>query len=274
MHSPLVNPREFGRSCMVCGGGDFDLLHWWEPEHPRNSAKIPVGYWECRCKVAFMDPIPTAEQLPAMGDWWSPERKMVIRNRAFKKVRCAIQNLFFGSARQRLIGQTRQLVPNGTLLDIGCGKGALLDVASKYYTCEGLEPSATAAELARAKGYRILESTIEDAQVDAGRYDVVTLDAVLEHLTDPLTTLTKINHLLRVGGVVVIKVPKLWGPTHRRHGREWNGFRVGYHTVMFTGPTLGHVLRETGFEPADRPQRDRPLDDILVLWGRKVRDVA
>jgi len=271
--STLQNPREKGRKCSFCGGSDFRLLHEWEPEHSRNSASIAVGYWECACKLAFMDPIPTTQQLPSDGDWWSPQRKMVIRNLAFKKMRARVQNLVFGDARERLIRQTRQLVPTGSLLDIGCGEGTLLEHARPYFTCDGLEPSAVAADSARARGFRVIQATLEDAELPTDKYNVVTLDAVLEHLVDPVSTLVKINQMLRIGGAVVIKVPKLWGPTHRSHGREWNGFRVGYHTVMFSGQTLDNVLRLTGFEPSQNPRRDRALDDILVVWGRKVAEL-
>ena len=137
----LQNPREKGRVCTFCGGDNFRLLHEWEPGHIRNSATITVGYWECECKLAFLDPVPTAAQLPENGDWWSPQRKMVIRNLAFKKVRAAIGDLLIGTPRERLIRQTRRLVPSGELLDIGCGDGQLLECARPYFQCAGLEPS-------------------------------------------------------------------------------------------------------------------------------------
>jgi hypothetical protein len=58
------------------------------------------------------------------------------------------------------------------------------------------------------------------------------------------------------------------------HGRGWNGFRHGYHTYLFTGETLTRTLEAAGFEVLSSPRRCRPLDDILILWGRKVRSVA
>ena len=268
----LRSPQEDGRSCAYCGGTEFRLLHEWEPRHPRNSASITVGYWECACKLAIMHPVPTADQLPSEGDWWAPARKEPIRNPGFKRIRVRIQNWMFGSPQFRLIEQTRRAVQGGTLLDVGCGQGGLLELAQPYFTCEGLEPSAIAAAKARAKGFRVMATTLEESDLPASAYDVVTMDAVLEHLLDPVFTLSKVHRVLKPGGVVVIKVPKLWGPAHRMCGREWNGFRVAYHTTMFTGRTLANVLRAAGFEPLRSPRRDRWLDDILVMWGRKPSD--
>lgn len=273
-NSKLRNPYESGRICNLCGGTSFRLLHEWEPEHPRNSAAITVGFWECDCKLAFLDPVPKLVQLPSNGDWWTTERKEVRRNVSFKKVRERLQTLVFGTPEARLIQQTRQLVPTGRLLDIGCGTGKLLEQARPYFQCHGLEPSEYAATEVRSRGFGVIQATLEDAPLEPDdKYTVVTMDSVLEHLTDPVGTLVKINRLIPLGGVVVIKVPKLWGPTHHTLGREWNGFRVGYHTLMFSGQTLANVLRATGFEPTRRPRRDRPFDDILIMWGRKVAEL-
>src|SRR4030095_12344974 len=73
-------------------------------------------------------------------------------------------------------------------------------------------------------------------------------------------------------GVVVIVTPKLNGPTSRLHGAEWNGFRHGYHTFLFTQKTLSQLMREAGFHVRRWPRRNRIFDDILILWGQKVAD--
>jgi SAM-dependent methyltransferase len=187
----------------------------------------------------------------------------------FKHIRIRIQNSLFGNARSRLIRQTQKVIPAGRLLDIGCGTGSLLKEASKFYDCTGLEPSDRAADAAESEGFQVIRSTVENAQIPDDAFDVVTMDAVLEHVPDPVAVLQQIHRILRPGGIVVIKVPKLWGPSHRRHGREWNGFRVGYHLTMFTGKTLSAALEVAGFTPLSQPSRDRWLDDILVLWGRQ-----
>ena len=257
------------RTCCVCGHSRFRLLHHWDPAHLRNVATIPVAFWACECGIALLDPVPTAQQLPETGDWWSPHRKEIYRNVWFKHIRIRIQNSLFGNARSRLIRQTQKVMPSGRLLDIGCGTGSLLKEASKFYDCTGLEPSDRAADAAESAGFQVIRSTVENAQIPDDAFDVVTMDAVLEHVPDPVAVLQQIHRILRPGGIVVIKVPKLWGPSHRRHGREWNGFRVGYHLTMFTGKTLSAALEVAGFAPLSQPSRDRWLDDILVLWGRQ-----
>lgn len=266
---PLRHPGEDQRRCAACGGDDFTLLCAWPVGHARNSASIPLGFWRCSCQLAYLHPVPTSDQLPDQGDWWTKSQRWVIRHPRFKRLRGRLQNWLFGNQRQRLIAQTRRAIAGGTLLDIGCGRGELLVEARRFYNCTGLEPSPIAAAEARRKGFAVIESTWEEATIASETFDVVTLDAVLEHVVDPVRVLEKVRDVLRPRGVVAIKVPKLNGFSHRRHGREWNGFRVGYHLVMFDGKTLAAVLRRAGFTPVTSPRRDRPLDDILIMWGRR-----
>lgn len=268
----LRHPGEDGRTCCLCGGRDFRLLHSWEPEHPRNSSTLALGFWECTCKLAILHPVPEAIHLPDQGDWWSPKRKLIRRHLSFKRYRAKVIEAIFGTPLQRLLRHTNRAQPGGRLLDVGCGNGRLLSEASRYYQCGGLEPSPVAAERARQRGFDIIENYFEPAEISSASYDVVMLDAVLEHVEDPVDTLRKANRILAPGGVVTVKVPKLWGPSHRRHGREWNGYRVGYHLTMFSGKTMDAVMSAAGFSPLRLLRRDRFLDDILIVWGRKVQD--
>lgn len=266
------NPQADGRTCCLCGGNDFRLLDSWGSEHPRNSASIPVGFWECSCQLAILHPVPETLELPDDGDWWSSKKKFIRRHPRWKRIRKRLSEAMFGTWLERLIRQTRQAQPWGRLLDIGCGTGDLLWEASRYYQCDGLEPSPQAAEHARQRGFRVVVDCLEPARISSATYDVITLCSVLEHVRDPVDVLRKVNRILRPGGIVSVTVPKLWGPSHRRHRREWNGYRVGYHLTMFSGQTMDAVMSAAGLAPLHRPRRDRMLDDILTVWGRKVRE--
>ncbi len=267
------SPREDGRTCCLCGGDDFRLLHQWEADHPRNSATIPLSVWECRCGLAILHPIPTPDVLPQAGEWWTNQRKFIQRRRWWKQLRNPIKDRLFGTAKERLVRQTHSVVRGGKLLDIGCGPGKILKIAQRWYECHGVEPSERAVGACKEMGFHVTHGMFEDVELPGAHYDVALMDAVLEHVFEPVEILKKVNRVLKPGGVLVVKVPKLWGPAHRMHGREWNGYRVGYHTFLYTGKTLGAIMNAAGFQVLKKPKRDRPLDDLLALWGRKVREV-
>lgn len=271
----LLPPHETGVRCDLCNGTGFTRLHSCPVGDSWNPATIPIAVWRCKgCELVLLHPVPTADQLPNEGEWWSEGRPRVRRRLWLKLLRQRLRRALLGTSDQMLIDATRRAKPSGRLLDVGCGVGGLLEIAARHYDCVGLEPSPVGAEQTRRRGLTVIEGTFEEADIPESSFDIVLMDSVIEHVRSPRAVLAKANQVLRPGGVVVLKTPKFGGPAYRMHGRAWNGFRHGYHTVLFTGKMLGACLEATGFEVLERPRRDRMLDDVLILWGKKVRDLA
>jgi 2-polyprenyl-3-methyl-5-hydroxy-6-metoxy-1,4-benzoquinol methylase len=264
-----------GSACDLCGGKRSRLLHEWPVGDFWNPAAVPIAVWQCtQCSLVFLPPVPTAGQLPDEGDWWSSKRKHFRRRRWFKLRWRKLRHSAVGDPRYRLVRATRRLVKSGRLLDVGCGYGRLMAEARRFYQCTGIEPSPSAARAAREDGFNIFEGTFEEVQIPASSFDIVTMDAVIEHVASPTQVLAKVNSVLRMNGVVVLTTPKFGGPAYRMHRHAWNGFRHGYHTFLFSGTTLAKYLQKTGFEVVRRPKRDRMLDGVLILWGRKTREAS
>lgn len=193
-----------GFRCELCGGDNFHLLHEWGVGNRWNPATVPIAVWQCECTLVFLHPVPTPDQLPDGADWWSPKRKFVPRNRRWKRFRYRIQKSLFGTPLRRLVGQTRKVIASGRLLDVGCGRGELLELAAPSFECVGLEPSPSAATQARAKGIPIIEASFESADIQPQSFDLVTMDAVIEHVRHPLEVLKKTNRILRKDGIVAL----------------------------------------------------------------------
>ena len=263
------DPQDERRICCLCGGRAFELVHQWAVDHPRNPCPIPLAVWQCGCGLAFLHPLPTAGQLPDGGDWWSPHRNVIRRRPVLKKIQAKLQNALIGSDLELFVRATTRLAGTGRLLDVGCGDGTLLQLASSRLQGCGLEPSPEAAGRAQQSGFEIITETIEQAQLPSARFDVITMYAVIEHLEDPVRVVHKLARATKVGGILAVCTPKYRGPTWLLRGSGWNGYRVGYHTYFFTAATLDKVMTTAGFEVLRSPRRNRPFDDILILWGRK-----
>ncbi len=147
--------------------------------------------------------------------------------------------------------------------------GELLREAELYYECVGLDPSGAALQEAERAGFSVIQGTLEEARLDDESFDVVTMNSVIEHVLDPLVMLKKTYRILKPDGVVALRTPKMWGPAYRMHGKEWKRIRPGYHTYLFDGKILAKTLEMAGFKVLASPKRDRMLDDVLILWGRK-----
>jgi len=98
--------------------------------------------------------------------------------------------------------------PGGELLEIGCGKGHLMQLASPHFTISGLELSEDATrDLDPSFRERIVIADVEDYVLPPAQYDVIVAFNVLEHLRDPASVLRRIAQALKPGGVLVGSVP-------------------------------------------------------------------
>lgn len=120
-----------------------------------------------------------------------------------------------------------------SLLEIGCGAGALLvDLSRKGFHCVGLETSPLALEMATnissasGVGHDVL--SCPDANW-GDTFDTVCAFDVLEHIDDDVTALSNWISWIKPGGSILLSVPAhssrfgagdVWAGHYRRYDRE------------------------------------------------------
>jgi methionine biosynthesis protein MetW len=143
-----------------------------------------------------------------------------------------------------------------SILDIGCGRGTLLELLRQRLpdtTLFGVDISATTVEAARARGF---EARVADVSTGlpfpSAHFDCVIFGEVIEHLVDPDAALREISRVLTPGGTAIVTTPNLasWfnrvllllgvqpvfteTSLHVNLGRMTRAFGQG-------GPTQGHL---------------------------------
>ncbi len=146
------------------------------------------------------------------------------------------------SVRQHLTGAP------GTLLDIGCWTGSLLDAArSLGWDTEGIEPSDWAAAKAEGRGHPVAVGTLGDVTLRRDRYQVIACCDVLEHLVDPAEAASRIADLLEPGGLLFATVPDAGSRLARVLGHRWWSV-LPMHVQYFTRDSLARLLGHAGLE--------------------------
>jgi SAM-dependent methyltransferase len=117
------------------------------------------------------------------------------------------------------------LPESAAILEIGCGTGGNLDMLKRHGQVTAMENDAGAAAWAKKiTGLEIRKGRLPDHISCTGRYDLVCLFDVLEHVDNDQAALIRVAGLLKPGGRVILTVPahmRLYGP----HDRLLHHFR-------------------------------------------------
>lgn len=155
-------------------------------------------------------------------------------------------NLAAARSRRRWIEQS---VDSGRLLDVGCGFGHFLAVLDRdRWDARGIDLSPHVIGQARQRfDVRCEARSLVDMPAEwRGRYDVVTMWDVIEHLPDPAAALRTAASLLRPGGRLFLGTPDISAPVARLLGRRWHYIDPMQHLCLFSRKSLALLCEGAG----------------------------
>jgi len=219
--------------CPACAGTDAKVLF-------RSNNGYPI--LRCaKCRLVFTDmrtaPLPS-ELYPHFDQTDS----------GMPKVMRSSLGVF---TRQRE-GVVRSVKPTGRLLDFGCGSGAFASwMAQAGYDTVGLEPFSLGRP---TEGERLLliREPLESAAPKLGRFDVITLWHVLEHVSHPVDVLRRLSDLLAPDGRLIVSVPNFQSWQSRVFRGSWFHLDPPRHIIHFEADTLENCLRKARLETTKR----------------------
>jgi SAM-dependent methyltransferase len=192
--------------------------------------------------------------------------------------------------RRRVVGElVRQveLPAAPRLLDVGCGTGRNLVELQRLGDAVGVEPSAAAVAVARARGLPVTESGAESLGFGDGTFDLVTALDVIEHIEDDRTALRELRRVTSPTGALVVTVPAyqwLWSSHDdmnlhkRRYGRPallqalaeagWRVVRATYFNSLLLLPIAAHrrlqrIIGDSTSEANDFTRTPSALNPVL-----------
>lgn len=135
----------------------------------------------------------------------------------------------------------------GRLLDVGCGSGeTMLRMRDLGWEVVGVEFDVEAARVAAERAGAPVLATLEE--VEAGSFDAVVLDHVVEHLADAPSTLRSCWRALRPGGRLALATPNAGSAARHRFGPNWLHWDPPRHLALRGERGLRDLVCESGFE--------------------------
>lgn len=160
---------------------------------------------------------------------------------------------FRGLQMSWLLRHCRKLRPEArSLLDVGAAAGLLLRQASELgFDAEGVEPSHSLVEAARAYGVAIHEGILPHDAVAGRNFDVVTTIDVIEHVSDPVALIRTAAQYLAPGGILAVVTPDVGSLAARLLGARWWHFRLA-HVCYFDRKSLDAAVASAGLRVVSR----------------------
>ncbi len=131
--------------------------------------------------------------------------------------------------------------PGKKILDIGCGSGTFLSrMKNLGMEVAGIDPfiKKNIPEL------NIKKTTIQKAGFRENTFDVITMNNVLEHVSDPDNYFKHIQKILKPSGVAIIGVPNINGILFKIFRQNWAELDLPRHLYHFNRQTLKQYCRK------------------------------
>ena len=222
-------------ACPVCGGDTKECLH----DRPDYEYAVPtrLSYHRCsndHCGLVFANPIPIS-QVPSFYSVYSTHDQQLSGKVTFLSRHA--RRIFMREAADTIGGNFA-----AKILDYGCGSGQFLSELSDagFKNLTGYDFDQKAREAARSSGAHVVDD--EDELTAMGSFDVITMNHVIEHLVDPITSLSRLSCLLNPGGRIIIRTPNARSALSRVLGAAWRGWETPRHLHVFTPKSIDKIM--------------------------------
>lgn len=278
-------------SCGLCGSFEHHIV-LRRAKELYNGLDAYFDVVKCaQCGFVFTNPRPTAESLgcfyPDSARYYQPNKKRILTETGFKSGwrgrlrQSLLANYFdydlpaFPKLCDTLVWQlfrsklyTSHLprwIEDGRLLDVGCAWGGYLwRMQQLGWEVHGVELNARAVAFAQQElGLTSIRAgSIDNLDYPEDFFDVVHLSMVLEHVPDPLKTLSKLGRLLKDNGQLILSVPDIEGVEARLFKEKSYTLQVPQHLSHFSPATIRDCLASAGFA-VERIVHQRTKSDFV-----------
>ena len=270
------------RLCPLCKGDQTVRL--FEGRDRVHGLLGDFTVFQCRrCRAVFyLPPLQAAELSRYYPDNYGRYRhSRAIGKKAYKGIRRFVLENYYGypspkggkpslfnrwAASLLSLVMAKDAIPyrgEGRVLDIGCGGGSYLyRLKSWGWDAYGVEPSAAGAAQARSLGLHVYQGRLEEAAFPDSFFDIVRLNHVLEHLTDPHGTLCEIKRIVRPDGLVYVTVPNTRSLNFWLFRENWYALDIPRHVVSYSPEALKFLCGATGFEIVGTRFRSGPFNFV------------
>jgi 2-polyprenyl-3-methyl-5-hydroxy-6-metoxy-1,4-benzoquinol methylase len=226
------------------------------------------------CDFVFQHPLPTLEQIagfyPNEYEVYEEQSRLkkvsAFRKSILKKyygythlITSPIVDLLSGFAHLFDKGHENSFVPNGVLLDVGCGNGRYLDGMKKLgWQVKGVEFNESAVKVCKLSDLDVHHGDIFSAHFNDHSFDVINVSHVIEHVPHSKEFFAELARVLKKGGTLIIKTPNSKALGRTLFNTNWYANDVPRHLYLFSEKNLNLLAQTYGLHTQQIKTRSSP----------------
>ena len=280
--------------CYLCGAQGGVLY-----ENLKDRLFGVPGEWTLKkcpnleCRLIWLDPMPLEEDIwKAYRTYYTHQSAAHGKSSGLKKLYQSVKEGYWASQYgyrknatprwKKLMGSLIHLepgrrasldfgvmylpyLPNGKLLEVGCGSGDMLKTMQDLgWETEGVDFDPKAVEQARSKGLTVRLGTLEQQSHPDDYFDAVIMSHLIEHVHKPLEVLRECERILKPGGKLIVVTPNTKAYGHRRFSRFWLHLDPPRHLHIFTEASLESLAEKAKFSRITVSTIIRDANNTLV----------
>jgi len=206
-------------------------------------------YWDKENDLLVTLPQPSIQELPGYYESDDYISHTDSKESAMDRIYQIIKNYSLTKKLSLINGLVSE---KGLILDIGCGTGDFLKACQKdgWQVC-GIEPNDKARALTAKKIDK--EEQVSDKidsflQTHKGRFDVITMWHVLEHVPNLLEYIEQVKLLLKPEGSLIVAVPNFKSYDAKHYKQYWAAYDVPRHLWHFSEKAIRNIFGKYNFK--------------------------
>lgn len=239
-------------ACPICRAGETRIV-LNAKDHTVSGKLFPIA--EClQCSLRFTQDVPDSNSI---GRYYKAEDYISHTNTSKGLI-----NRLYQLVRKRTLASKRRLIQRstklqkGALLDYGSGAGSFVDEMSKAgWNVLGLEPDVEARRKAKELYGVELGETGSFFQIEANRFDAISLWHVLEHVHELNECVAQLKRVLKDDGRIFIAVPNHTSFEANAYKEHWAAYDVPRHLYHFSPASMKKLMSNHGLEI----EKQRPM---------------
>lgn len=230
--------------CPICGSSDV-IASTYQVFDDRYAYPGFFTLYICSsCKHKFLNHKFSSNELGNLYSNYYPRSTMKIEDYKPLQYTQGFASWFNGEHKSAFT----YIPPNVKVLDIGCGFGQSLGY-HKSRGCDvyGVEADENIQRVADKFGFRVKVGLFDANDYEKDFFDYVTMDQVIEHMSDPIQVLSDVFSVLKPGAHAIVSTPNATGWGAKLFGKRWINWHTPYHLQHFSKKSLTLTATKAGF---------------------------